>query len=307
MKKCLALLALTHALPSVVPAAEPAPAAAPAPPTAPSAAELALDVLVDRQDTLLAGAAKGGDNFDEDNFRTAMQDLANDYEAMLKKYPDYAPAYAAYGLMLSKISMSRQSAMVMLKANEIFSRDAKNGGPRTPSTLRTWAMVKNQLGNYVAEDGQPLVAVNYYLAAIELMPNEPLYHYQLGKLLTEARDDFLKAGPWTPATLGKEMHQAFQRAAELAPDRLEFTYRYAESFYDLDPPDWDGALKAWASLEDKATTSVERQTMRLHAANILIKQQKFDPARLLLASVTEQVLQEQKQKLVAQLPANAEK
>jgi hypothetical protein len=45
------------------------------------------------------------------------------------------------------------------------------------------------------------------------------------------------------------MHEAFRKAAELAPDRLEFTYRYAESFYDLTTPDWDGALKAWNTLE----------------------------------------------------------
>ena len=41
------------------------------------------------------------------------------------------------------------------------------------------------------------------------------------------------------------MHEAFRTAAELAPDRIEFTYRYAESFYDLEKPDWDGAFKAW--------------------------------------------------------------
>jgi hypothetical protein len=313
MKKCPALLALALALPSALSAADPAPPPAPvsppapAPASAPSAVEQELDALVDRQDTLLAGAAKGGADFDEDNFRTAMQDLANDYEAFLKKHPDYAPAYAAYGLMLNKISMRRPSALNMLKANELFSHDAQAGVARTPAVTRTWAMVRNQLGNYAAEEGQTLVAVNYFLGAIDLNPTEPLYHYQLGVLLTEARDDVLKSGLWTRAKLDTEMHRAFQRAAELAPDRIEFTYRYAESFYDLEQPDWDGALKAWAALEEKATTAVDRQTMRLHAANILIKQQKFDAAQVLLGTVTEQVLQEQKQKLVAQLPAKAEK
>jgi hypothetical protein len=44
------------------------------------------------------------------------------------------------------------------------------------------------------------------------------------------------------------------QAAELAPDRIEFAYRYAEAFYDLEQPDWDAALKAWSALEEKATT-----------------------------------------------------
>ena len=40
-------------------------------------------------------------------------------------------------------------------------------------------------------------------------------------------------------TLDDGMHHAFQRASELAPSRFEFAYRYAESFYDLEKPDWD--------------------------------------------------------------------
>ena len=31
----------------------------------------------------------------------------------------------------------------------------------------------------------------YFIAAIKLEPNEPLYHYQLGTVLAEARDDFI--------------------------------------------------------------------------------------------------------------------
>ena len=168
-------------------------------------------------------------------------------------------------------------------------------------------LVKNQLGNYLAEEGRPLEAAPYFLAAIKLEPNEPLYHYQLGTLLTVARDDFIKSGEWSRAALDRAMHHAFQRAAELAPDRFEFAYRYAESFYDLETPDWDGALKAWADLEEKAPTPVERQTMRLHAANALIKAGRRDHARALLDTVDEPALQTQKQKLVAQLAETAKK
>jgi hypothetical protein len=66
------------------------------------------------------------------------------------------------------------------------------------------------------------------------------------------------------------MQEAFRRAAELAPDRIEFTYRYAESFYDIQDPDWAAALKAWEGLEARAQSDIERQTMRLHEANVLL-------------------------------------
>jgi len=117
----------------------------------------------------------------------------------------------------------------------------------------------------------------------------------------------LKSGQWERPALNKSMHAAFRRAAELAPDRIEFTYRYAESFYDLDPPDWDGALKAWAVLEEKAPTAVERETMRLHAAHVLIQQKRFVYARALLDSITEPPLQKQKEKLIAELPVEPAK
>ena len=156
-------------------------------------------------------------------------------------------------------------------------------------------------------DPTPRDALNYFLAAIKLEPKEPLYHYQLGTLLTEAREDFLKGGEWTRAALDEAMRHAFQRAAELAPDRFEFAYRYAESFYDLATPDWEAALKLWAALEEKAPTPIERQTMRLHAANILVKMGRRDHARTLLETVDEPSLQKQKQKLVAQLAETPKK
>jgi tetratricopeptide (TPR) repeat protein len=273
----------------------------------PSPAEKELQALVARQQELLGRRAKADASFDEENFRTAMQQLCNDYDDYLKKHKDYAPGYAAYGVLLGKVDMRRQSAVMLLKANQLFGAASKEPAAATPAFVRTWALVKNQLGNYLAEEGKPLEAVNYFLSAIQLTPNEPLYHYQLGTLLTEARDDFLKSGQWEAAAVNRSMHQAFRRAAELAPDRIEFTYRYAESFYDLDPPDWDGALKAWDALEQKATNEVERQTMRLHRANVLIKQKQFEPARAALATVTEGTLQKQKEKLVAQLPGGPAK
>ena len=126
-------------------------------------------------------------------------------------------------------------------------------------------------------------------------------------MLTEARDDFIKSGNWPRPALDHAMHEAFRRAAELAPDRIEFTYRYGESFYDLETPDWDGALKVWGAIEERLKPGLEQETVRLHAANILIKQGKFDHARALLDTVTAVPLAKQKEKLVAQLPETEKK
>lgn len=249
-------------------------------------AERGLKQLVAQQQELMAEAAKGSPNFDEEAFAQQMEQVCRGYEALLRANPDYANGHAAYGYLLSKLDQRKQSIAMLLRANQL--------DPNLP-------LVKNQIGNYLAEEGKPLDAVQYYLSAIKLAPEEPLYHYQLGTLLYEARNDFLASGEWKQEAVDHAIHEAFRKAAELAPDRIEFTYRYAESFYHRDPPDWDAALKAWGALEEKAPTPIERETMRLHAANVLIKQGRHDHARALLDTITEEPLQKQKEKLVAQL------
>ena len=255
-------------------------------------AERSLKNIAQKQREIFADAEKKGDKLDQEAFRSQVQSLTHEYERLLRDNPKFALAAAAYGGLLGKVGMRKEAAAMLLKANQLDS---------------DIPFVKNQLGGYLAEEGKPLDAAPYFLAAIKLAPNEPIYHYQLATLLVEARDDFLRSGEWTRAALDQAMANGFKRAAELAPERFEFAYRYAESFYDLATPDWNAALKAWAALEDKAQTPVERQTMRLHAANVLIKQGKPDHARTLIVTVDEPSLQGQKQKLVAQLAETAKK
>lgn len=266
--------------------------AAAEPPASESLADRGLRLLLERQQGLFAEAREQGEKLDRDNFQNRVQELVRDYEIYLRSNPNSADAYAAYGYLLGKVDMRREALVMLMKANRL--------NPEIP-------LVKNQLGNLLAEAGKPLEAVSYYIAAIRLAPQEPIYHYQLGTLLAEARDDFLQSGEWTRDSIEYSMHEAFRQAHGLAPDRFEFAYRYAESFYDLASPDWDAALKLWSELEARAETPIERETMRLHAAHILIKQGKTDHARLALAMVTEPELEAQKQKLVAQLPAPGDK
>ncbi len=254
----------------------------------------ALKVLVGRQRELLAKAAQQTSQAELEDLRAQFQELVFSYEDYLKKYPDVAAGYVSYALLLNQpvLDERKHAAALLLKANQL--------DPNLP-------IVKNQLGNYLAEEGKPLDALNYYLAAVKLAPEEPLYHYQLGTLLTEAREDLLKSGAWTRTTLDQAMQDAFEQASALAPGNAAYAYRYGESFYDLERPEWSAALTFWQTFEGKVTAPVEKETIRLHQANVLIHQEKFTEARSLLATVTEPALQVQKQKLVAQLPAKSAK
>lgn len=257
-----------------------------------SLTEIQLRQIAERQRTLLAAAAADNQSgkLDRSQFRMQAEQLCHEYESLLHETPDYAPGYAAYGYLLWKLGMRTQAAAILLRANQL--------DPNIP-------LVKNELGNYLAEEGKPLDALEYFLAALKLAPNEPLYHYQLGTLLYEARSDFVNSGEWTRASIDRTMLEAFRHAAELAPNRIEFTYRYAEAFYDLENPDWDAALKVWRQLEAKAPSDIERQTMRLQEANVYLKAGQPARAKALIDSVTVPELQSQKQKLVAAMKVSA--
>ena len=253
-----------------------------------SKAERELKTLVERQQTLLARAAKAEDQVEVEDLRPQLQTLVFDYEKYLRDYPREPAGYISYALLLGNplLDERQRASALLLRANEL--------NPNLP-------IVKNHPGTYLAEDGRVLDALNYFLAAVQLAPNEALYHFQVGQLLASARDDFLKSGEWTAEQLEKAMRHAFAEATRLAPDNLMYAYRAAESFYDLAEPRWDEALQAWKALEARVQSPVEKQTIRLHMANVLIAQGQRPEAEAILADITEPVLQSQREKLLQEL------
>jgi tetratricopeptide (TPR) repeat protein len=258
------------------------------PPESETMAEHRLKDVVEHQKVLFSDAVAQGKNMEDSTFKTGVEHLVHEYESLLHDNSDFAPGFASYGYMLWKVGMRNQAVENLTKANQL--------DPSIP-------LVKNELGNYYAEEGKPLEAETYFKAAISLEPKQPLYYYQLGTLFYEARSEFLHSGEWTRAALDHATQDAFRQASELAPDRIEFSYRYAESFYDMSEPDWPVALKTWQALEARAQSDLERQTMRLHETNVLLNMGNVEDARRVLGTVTDPELDIQKQKLIARIAA----
>lgn len=263
-----------------------------APAGAETMAERSLREIVTRQKNVMARAEAEKDHLDEAWLRGELQSVISSYDILIQKSPDFAAGFASYGLLLAQVGMTKEAAGMLMKANQLDGEIP---------------LVKNEIARLLAEDGKVPEALPWLTAAVDLDPQEPLYHYHLGKLLTEGRDDLVATGQFTRASLDKAMLAAFQRAAALAPDNFGYAYRAAEAYYDLAEPKWDDALAAWSALEARAKPGVEQQTIRLHAANVLIKQGKSDHAKVLLASVTEPALLKQKQTLLDELAPPAAK
>ena len=266
--------------------------AAEAPPRAETMAEKTLKEIVARQRDVFARAEKEGDQADLAGLRGDLQGIIASYDVLIQKSPDFAPAYVTYGMLLGQVGMTRQAVGILLKANQL---DAEI------------PVVKNEIGRFLAEDGKLVEALPWIMAAIDLAPKEPLYHYHLGKLLTEGRDEFIKTGQFTRRSLDQAMLEAFARAAGLAPANFGYAYRWAEAYYDLEVPQWDEALALWRKLDAGVETPLEHQTLRLHQANVLLKQGKAAEARALIDTVTDLTLRKQRQTLLDQLAKGDEK
>ncbi len=224
------------------------------------------------------------DEYEKQRANADFRHVMTAYENVIRGAPKFAEAYAAYGLLLSRTGNREEAVRVFLKANQL--------DPNLP-------MVKNQIGNYLLEDGRYNEALGYYLAAIKLKPDEPLYHYQLGTLMHEYRRFFIDDGTYEAGKVDALRHEAFREAARLAPDNWPFIYRYAESFYDLEIPDWPGALEEWTRLLAKAKPGVEKQTIHLHQANVLARLGRSDEARAIVDSIVEPALEPAKAEVMA--------
>ncbi|HLP24055.1 MAG TPA: hypothetical protein VK477_00155, partial [Acidobacteriota bacterium] len=229
-----------------------------------------------------------GDQLDEARFAGEAKGIASSYDVFIQKNPDFAPGYVAYGVFLGKIDMAKAAVAMLLRANKL--------DPNIP-------LVKNQLAKHLAEDGKPLEALPYLTSAIDLAPDEPLYHFHLGQLLLEAREELLREGGWTRAALDKSMLEAFQRAADLSPADLSLAYQHAKAYYEIDPPRWEEALAVWERLGGRATSESMRQLVKLQRANILVELGRGDDARALLDQVTDLKLTEEKQKVLDAIAA----
>jgi tetratricopeptide (TPR) repeat protein len=238
-------------------------------------AERNLKLLVTKERAIWASLEAATNEEDASTAKPKFQEVLTGYDGLIRDNPEFVPAFVAYGLLLARIDEYKASRAIFMRANQL-----------DPNI----AVVKNQLGNFLVEEAKYKEALPYYLAAIELQPNEPLYHYQLGTLLTEFMDYFIKDRLYDRETIETQMQAAFQRAAELDPDSWAYGYRYAESFYDLENPDWDAAMVEWAQLEQRTRPGIERQTVQLHQANIMLKQGRLLAVRDILEQVTEPVL-----------------
>jgi Flp pilus assembly protein TadD len=248
-------------------------------------AEKELDQLMDKDDAAQAEVSKwiqdnnafaaqgAGESREELNRRimARLNVIRKSYEDFLRRYPDFADGYLAYGSFLNDIGEEETAMRQNEKASQL--------DPKNPAA---W----NNLANYYCENGLLTNAFTDYAKAIELNPAEPVYYQNLATVVYLYRKD-------AEAFYGISEEQVFdkslvlyRKAVQLDPENFKLATDYAQSYYGIRPLRTNDALVAWTNALQIAHNDVEREGVYIHLARIKMAAGRFAEARAQLAAVT---------------------
>ena len=216
-----------------------------------------------------------------------LEEIDESYRLYIDKFPNSVFGQILYGKFLRKADRSDDAYAVFLDIHE-----------DNPDI----AVVNQHLALFASEIGDFQDALKYWEKAIQLEPNQALYHYQFGEYLYTYKIQLMKQHLLSVSEIENRMVASFAKAHQLAPENRDFHVRWAESYFDSFQPDWHHVLTLWNDLLETSNNQFERDVMRLQKTRVLIELQRFYEAEQLLNSVTDPALADAKSKLKEKLP-----
>ena len=242
--------------------------------------------IAEKETQIYQKIAENPEFYSEDDLDRRINELVQSYRTYLLDQPDDVSAYILYGKLLRRLQENERAFLAFLKADELDPEIA---------------VVKQQIGNHLAEEGKGKAALTFYLQAVELEPETAVYHFALGQLIYNFKDEFIKSGVFTQDALEREMLKAFRKAAKLAPNSFDYQMRLGEAYYDLNSPDWKNALLHWKQVSKQASTTLQIEILDLHRARVLGKLGRSDEAQILLDKILNPALQNSKRQVLEEI------
>jgi tetratricopeptide (TPR) repeat protein len=203
--------------------------------------------------------------------RARFNTVRTNYIAFLRRHPDSARGYLAYGTFLDDIG-EEQTAKVQYE-------NAAQIDPKNPAA---W----NNLANYYGENGPTTNAFADYAKAIELDPTEPVYYENLATTVYLFRKAARTFYDINEQQVFDKALALYRKAMQFDPDNFDLATDYAESYYGIKPLRTNEALVAWTNALQIAHNDVEREGVYIHLARVKIMAERFDEARVQLDAVT---------------------
>jgi len=239
-----------------------------------------------REENIYRKIAEDPEFYSSSDIERHVTDLIAAYSAYLIDHPKDVNALILYGKLLRRVERFDEAFHHFLKADEI-----------DPDI----AVVKQQIGTYLAESGKAKAALPFYLKAVELEPQTAIYHFALGQLLNEFRAVYIEEGIFTRDALEREMLKAFKKAVALQPDAFELQMRLGEAYYDLSSPDWKSALLHWNKMRKDVENELQAEILDLHRARVMAKLGRITEAIILAEKVQTPGLQKSKQQVLDEI------
>ncbi|MDP4609874.1 MAG: hypothetical protein NWT02_01645 [Opitutales bacterium] len=255
-------------------------------PSASAQSNLATERLLkisEQEEAFYKKIAEDPDFYSEQDMDRRIDDLVQSYRTYLTEHPDDVNALILYAKLLRRTEQTNQAFTAFLKADELDPEIA---------------VVKQQIGTHLAEQGKGKAALTFYLRAVELEPKTALYHFSLGQLLHQFQGEFIEDEIFTRDSLERETISAFKKAAQLEPENLDFQMRLGEAYYDQASPDWKAALSHWDKIRKTTKTTLRGEIIDLHRAHVLGNLGRIEEAKALTETIQHPTLQHSRQQVL---------
>ncbi len=205
-------------------------------------------------------------------WKAQMRRLEGDYKHFLNDHPRHTRAMVAYGSLLYDQHLEDEGVAWWEKAIAIDPQEA---------------YAYNSLANDYGHNGHADKALLYYQKAIDLVPTEPIFRFNWATTCQMFRNESKAVYGWSKDEIFQHSLEQFRQARDLVPQDYEMASTYAQTFYMMPKPDWQGAYDGWQFCLNQPLDDQQRQYVYANLSRTCIRLGRIDEARQWLAKLTD--------------------
>jgi len=198
-------------------------------------------------------------------------DLAERFDAFCSRFPKCVPAFYFFAEFLRDGGELERAENLLLDAEK---------------TEPDFVPAKFLLAEIFAAHGNATEAFSRFSEAVSAEPGNSQWRGIFGEFLLDFRERLLEENFFDSRDeIDAKMQSEFLAACASDAENFEPFWRFAESFYDVENPDWPRALSAWERVERKLPAEHRAEmepVVALHRARALVELGQFDEADKIL-------------------------